>query len=145
MKALKALLLLAPALAYADGIPFDATQQSVTVPHLSLTLTPTQQREVATRQRVTLTPEQRTQFTQRWPQFPRIIPQVLPYNWGDCTCLVGHPYAILLPGGAAIAVPDGEADFASRYGVVPSQMPPPPKPKSAWSRFWAQLRGSHSQ
>ncbi|MEA3210547.1 MAG: hypothetical protein QOE70_3604 [Chthoniobacter sp.] len=141
LKAVAFLLCLAPALAFADGIPFDREKHGVTVPHETFVLTEAQGRELAARHRVTLTSPQHELLTKRFARFPGTINEILPWNWGDCTCAVGHPYAILLPGGTSIAVTHAEADFTNRYGVIPSSMS---KPKSAWSRFWRSLLGSHS-
>lgn len=141
MKAIVIFLCFVPLLAFADGIPYNARTQRVTVPHETFTLTAPQQHEAGTLYRVTLTAPQRARLKTRWPRFPDTIQQILPYDWSDCTCVVGHPWAILLPGGTSIALTHGEAEFVSRYGSIPASTPPSPKPQSAWKRFWTRLRG----
>ena len=138
------LLCLAPVVAMAEGevFPFDREQGRMIVLHERLDLTSSQRREAATRRRITLTPSQRERLTSACPAFPKAIKEILPYNWGDCTCLVGHPYAILLPGGSSAAIPNDEFDWVSRYGVRPSYMPKPP---SAWSRFWSRVLRPNSR
>ena len=144
MKALIILLCLAPVLAMAQGevFPFDREKGRMIVSHERLDLTAAQRREAAARRRITLTPSQHERLRAECPAFPKVIKEILPYNWGDCTCLVGHPYAILLPGGSSAAIPHEEFDWVSRHGARPSYMPKPP---SAWSRFWSRIRGGNSQ
>lgn len=143
MKAVTILLCLAPVVGIADGevFPFDRDKGRMIVPHELIELTEPQRREIAARHRVTLTLPQREHLISLCPTFPKSINEILPYNWGDCTCLVGHPYAILLPGGASAAVPRDELSSEYRHGARPSSMPKPP---SAWSRFWSRLRSHKS-
>lgn len=124
---------------HADGIPFDREKERVTEPHTLLKLSAEQQTQVSKIRRLTLTLQQHQLLAKRCSTFPHQIDEVLSYRYGDCTCCVGHPYAILLPGGASIAVPHSEIEMVSRYGV--RQRPsfaatPPAKARSRWSRFW---------
>ena len=135
-------------IASADGIPFDRATGRVTEPHDRIKLTEDQRTEYAARRRLSLTPEQHQRLTKRCPTFPSVIEEVLSHRYNDCTCCVAHPYAILLPGESAVAVPRSELSFVSRYGMrarPTSEPPTPPKRPSAWSRFWSSFRGAKSE
>ncbi len=101
----------------ADGIPFDREKGEVTEPHTRLTLTESQRAEYARERKITLTATQLKRLRKLSPSFPKTISEVLSYRYGDCTCCVGHPYAILLPNGTSMAIPHSEADDVSRRGV----------------------------
>ena len=134
--------------ASADGIPFDRDTGRVTAPHDRFKLTESQRTEYAAHRRLTLTPEQHQRLAKRCPTFPPVIDEVLSYRYNDCTCSVGHPYAILLPGDSAIAIPRYELSYVTSYGVRPRpklEAPAPVKRPSAWSRFWSSVRGANSQ
>ena len=149
MKAFAAILLLTPIIVFADGIPFDREARRVTVPHETFALTESQRLELFRQHHVTLTTSQRERLAERFPNFPQTIETVIPYDWSDCTCFSGHPYAILLPGCTSIALTDGEADIGSRFGTQPGQLPPvvtaPAKPQSGWNRFWSRFGGHSSR
>lgn len=132
----------------ADGIPFDRDTRRVTTSHDRFMLTVAQRAEYATERRISLTPKQHQQLAKRCPTFPSVIEEVLSHRYNDCTCCVGHPYAIMLPGDSAIAIPRSELSFVTRYGARPPRTFEPPvsaKRPSAWSRFWSSVRGANSQ
>lgn len=126
--------------ALADGIPFDPTSGSVTVPHHIVCLSEAQKLEATEKRQVTLTDTQLAMFRARCPRFPHTIPEVYSHRHEDCTCLAAHPYAILLPSETAIAVPVDEVEHVSRYGVstradVFRKLLAQPEPKRPfWSR-----------
>ena len=133
--------------ASADGIPVDRDTGRVTEPHDRLNLTDAQRTEFAAEHRLTLTPEQHQRLTKRCPVFPAVIEEVLSYRYSDCTCCIGHPYAIVLPDGFSIAILRSELSLVTRYGVCPRPNFPltPAKRPSAWGRFWSRVRGANSR
>lgn len=123
----------------ADGIPFDRQTGRVTEPHTRIALSDVQRTEHAQNRKITLTDAQHKKLTKLCPEFPAAITEVLSHRYGDCTCCVGRPYAILLPDGSSIAIPHSEANFVARYGVRGGRLVPPmetTRPSSRWSRFW---------
>ncbi|HCN27889.1 MAG TPA: hypothetical protein DIT64_03715 [Verrucomicrobiales bacterium] len=123
----------------ADGVPFDRVTGRVTVPRTVLHMSAEQRAQVSQTRRLTLTPRQHERLARLCPVFPNEIGEVLSYRYGDCTCCVGHPYALLLPGGASVAVPHSEAEDVSRYGVRerPSfAATTTAGQRSRWFRFW---------
>jgi hypothetical protein len=147
MRMIAFVLVAMPLLVLADGIPFDRDKGRVMVPHETFLLSEAQRLELIFGRKVTLTAVQHQRMLKRCATFPLTIGEILSYRRGDCTCLCGHPYAILLPGCSSIAVPHSEADWVNQYGVRAAYRPEPipGKAQSGWRRFWVRLGGGGSE
>lgn len=127
--------------AWADGIPFDLDTKKVTETHVRLTLNKDQKAEYAQDKTITLTDNQHKRLTSLSPAFPAKISEVLSYRYGDCTCCIGRPYAILLPDAGSVAIPHSEADYVTRHGPRgrPDFAAMTQSKKSRWSAFWSRI------
>ena len=148
MKQLIAVILLLSSLSaplIADGIPFDRKTNRVTEQHVRLTLSEAQKIERTEHHRITLTAAQHKKLMRlcpACPAFPSVITEVLSHRYGDCTCCVGHPYAIMLPDAASIAIPRSETDYVARYGLRERPVYPvatAQRKRSLWRRFWGRV------
>lgn len=134
--------LLSPSIsALADGIPFDRDTNQVTEKHVRLTLSKDQKAEYTRDKTITLTDNQHKKLTSLSPAFPAKISEVLSYRYGDCTCCIGRPYAILLPDAESIAIPHSEAHYVTRHGPRgrPDFVAMTQSKKSRWSAFWSRF------
>jgi len=127
--------------AFADGIPFDQDTHQVTEKHVRLTLNEDQKAEYTRDKTITLTDNQHQRLTGLSPAFPAKIFEVLSYRYGDCTCCIGRPYAILLPGAESVAIPHSEADYVTRYGprARPDYASMTQAKKSRWRALWCRF------
>ena len=96
--------MLCSATALASGISFDG--KKVTEPHKLLHLTNEQIMELCDKGQLTLTDGQHARLLKKSPNFPKTIYTIISCFHNDCTCGVKDPYAILLPGGASVAIED---------------------------------------
>ncbi len=127
--------------AVADGIPFDRDTNQVTEKHVRLTLSKDQKAEYTRDKTITLTDNQHKKLTSLSPAFPAKISEVLSYRYGDCTCCIGRPYAILLPDAGSVAIPHSEADYVTRYGPKgrPDYAAMTQAKKSRWTAIWSRF------
>jgi len=101
------------ATALASGISFDG--KKVTEPHQVLHLTNEQIMELCDKGQLTLTDEQHAKLLKKSPNFPKTIFTVISCYLNDCTCLIGYPYAILLPGGESVAIENSQFFYIKEY------------------------------
>lgn len=114
---LMALLLVSAVDVCADGIPYDRETGRMTVPYQRIVLSEEQMAEYRAAGDVTLSISQHEKILSKAAKFPRTIRSVLRYTHSDCTCCVGRPYAIMLPGGYELALPEGEIHYFNEYGT----------------------------
>jgi hypothetical protein len=112
-----AFVLLASAKVRADGIPWDHAAGCMAEPFIHLTLSEAQMAEYRGLKKITLSAAQLRRLRKRAPGFSSQIKEVLPYDYGDCTCCVGSPYAVMLPGEYEIAIPLSEIASFNQFGA----------------------------
>lgn len=100
-----------------DGIPWDRTTGKMTTAHVTLRLSESQMQEFRDSRTVTLTAKQHSGLRKQADNFPLQIKQVVTYRYSDCTCCIGHPYAIMLPGEYEIAIPRYEIARVADLGT----------------------------
>jgi hypothetical protein len=114
--------LAAASLGLCDGIPWDRTTGKMTAPHVTLRLSESQMQEFRESRSITLTQKQHSGLQKQAKNFPLQIKEVVTYRYSDCSCCIGHPYAIMLPGEYEVAIPQYEiARFADRGTSEPVQ------------------------
>jgi len=81
--------------------------EKVTVPHQRLHLTNEQILEICDGQ-LTLTDQQLAKLRKKCPNFPRTVYGILTSFPHECTCCIGCPYVIVLPGGESVLIEDSQ-------------------------------------
>ena len=95
----------------------------MTAPHVTLRLSESQRHEFRESCSITLTQKQHSGLQKQAKNFPLQIKEVVTYRYSDCTCCIGHPFAIMLPGEYEIAIPRYEIAGFAELGTSESTRP----------------------
>ncbi len=119
--------------AHADGIPWDRAKGALTETAIRMTLSERQMTSYRTTGSFEFTQTQLRRLRVKCTGFPNQPSKVVSYRYGDCTCCIGHPYAIMLPGEYEVVIPLSELESVNRYGASPERPVVWPVPKkSSW-------------
>lgn len=106
---------------HADGIPWNRVKGTLTEPAIRMMLSERQMTCYHTTGSFEFTQTQLRRLRVKCAGFPNQPSKVVSYRYSDCTCCIGHPYAIMLPGGYEVAVPLSELESVNRYGASPER------------------------